>query len=140
MEDEAPDIHSNVKQAIPFFFVKNMEISLDFYVNQLSFNLSQKWEPAGKIQWCLLNLGHSSIMLQEIRGERIVENPGNGVSIYFICEDALAIYRQICSRGVSVSRPFVGNGMWVVELTDPDGYMIFFESSTNVPEETQYTD
>ena len=73
MEDEAPDIHSNVKQAIPFFFVKNMEISLDFYVNQLSFKLTQKWERAGKIQWCLLNLGHSSIMLQEIRGSELLK-------------------------------------------------------------------
>ena len=26
--------------------------------------------------------------------------------------------------------------MWVVGLTDPDGYRIYFESPTDVPEET----
>jgi hypothetical protein len=30
--------------------------------------------------------------------------------------------------------------MWVVRLIDPDGYNIFFESPTDVPEETMYAD
>ncbi len=61
---------------------------------------------------------------------------GEGVSICFICEDALAIYRQVTSRGIQASRPFVGNAMWVTSLSDPDGYRIDFESYTDVPEET----
>lgn len=65
---------------------------------------------------------------------------GEGVSIYFICEDALAIYNQVVSRGLSISEPFVGNNMWVAGLSDPDGYKIFFESPADVPEETKYSD
>jgi hypothetical protein len=34
-------------------------------------------------------------------------------------------------------RPSVGNQLWVVPLTDPDGYHIEFESPTDVPEETE---
>jgi hypothetical protein len=34
------------------------------------------------------------------------------------------------------SRPFVGNGYWVVELEDPDGYKLYFESPTDVAEGT----
>jgi hypothetical protein len=34
----------------------------------------------------------------------------------------------------------VGNNLWVVQLKDPDGYNIFFESPTDVPEETRYSD
>jgi hypothetical protein len=30
--------------------------------------------------------------------------------------------------------------MWVTILTDPDGYKLDFESPTNVPEETVYSD
>ncbi len=60
---------------------------------------------------------------------------GEGVSIYFICEDALAIYREVKSRGIRVAKPFVGNGMWVTSLSDPDGYQIYFESDADVPEE-----
>ncbi|HLF77222.1 MAG TPA: hypothetical protein VJB57_06975 [Dehalococcoidia bacterium] len=64
---------------------------------------------------------------------------GEGVTIYFICEDALAIYHDVSSRGIQATTPLVGNGMWVTSLTDPDGYNIHFESPTDVPEETQYT-
>jgi lactoylglutathione lyase len=64
---------------------------------------------------------------------------GAGVSICFICEDALAIYREVTSRGIQASRPFVGNGMWVTSLSDPDGYRIDFESYTDVPEGTVYS-
>jgi lactoylglutathione lyase len=65
---------------------------------------------------------------------------GEGVSICFLCEDALAIYREVTSRGVRVSRPFVGNGMWVTSLLDPDGYKLDFESITDMPEDTEYSE
>jgi hypothetical protein len=65
---------------------------------------------------------------------------GVGVSICFICEDALAIYREVTARGIQASRPFVGNGMWVTSLTDPDGYRIDFESYTDTPEETLFSE
>jgi hypothetical protein len=64
---------------------------------------------------------------------------GVGVSVCFMCEDALEIYREAVSRGLKPSRPFVGNGLWVTEFSDPDGYRIDFESPTDAPEETQYS-
>ena len=79
-------------------------------------------------------------MLQEYTQNPPTEKLGEGVSIYFICEDALTIYKQIITNGLSTSEPFVGNNMWVVGLRDPDGYNIFFESPTDVPEETMYSD
>ena len=65
---------------------------------------------------------------------------GAGVCICFICEDALAIYREVTSRGLKAARPFVGNGMWVTSLTDPDGYRLDFVSYTDVAEETVYVE
>jgi len=83
-------------------------------------------------------------MLQEFwkegRHRNVPEgNVGIGVSINFICRDALMIYRELTSRGVDASRPFVGNGMWVTQVSDPDGYNLFFESPTDVPEETVFS-
>lgn len=132
--------NANVKQAVPFFMVANMEISLNFYVEKLGFTIKHQWEPRGIIEWCWLQLGNASIMLQEYRQNPQTENLGEGVSVYFICEDALAIYNHIISNGLSVSEPFVGNNMWVVGLTDPNGYKILFESPTDVPEETTFSD
>src|SRR5688572_25755381 len=119
------ETQSNVKQAVPFFMVVHMDNSLDFYINGLGFEMKQKWEPGGKIEWCWLELDNASIMMQEYRTNVPAKNPGEGVSICFMCEDALIIYKQITLRGLStLSEPFVGNNLWVVELRDPDGYNI----------------
>jgi hypothetical protein len=39
-----------------------------------------------------------------------------------MCADAIAIYHEAVARGLVASRPFVGNGLWVTSLTDPDGH------------------
>jgi len=133
----------NVKQAVPFFRVSNIEESVPYYVDGLGFEMTSKWVPEGKLQWCWLQHGGAALMLQEIRkeghGAWVPEGRlGQGVSVCFICQDALAVYREVTSRGIQASRPFVGNGMWVTSLSDPDGYRIEFESDTDVPEETEY--
>ena len=138
-------IEPNVKQAVPFFAVSNIEESVRFYVDGLGFAMTKKWIDEGKLRWCWLQIGSAAIMLQEIWREgphaRVPEGKlGVGVSICFICTDALTIYREVTSRGIQASRPFVGNGMWVTSLSDPDGYRLEFESLTDVPEETVLSD
>ena len=138
-------VAANVQQAVPFFNITNIEASLRFYVDGLRFALTQKWEPEGRIRWCWLQLGGAAIMLQEYwRDGRPAGAPpgplGQGVSICFMCIDAVAIYHELIARGVSAARPFVGNGLWVTSVTDPDGYVLYFESPTDVPEETIYSE
>ena len=133
---------ANVKQAVPFFHVTYLETSLSFYVEGLGFQMTKHWIDDGKLRWCWLELGNSALMLQEFwkQGQHTntpTEKLGVGVSICFICEDALAIYRETKSRGLQPSKPFVGNGMWVTSLIDPDGYRLEFESYTDVAEETE---
>jgi lactoylglutathione lyase len=139
---------ANVKQGVPLLAVASMERSLRFYVEGLGFKMERFWipdqgdghyKPDGRIRWCWLELGEAAIMLQEFSQER---NPnemlGSGVNICFQCEDALSIYREIRSRGIQTrTRPFVGNRLWVVPVTDPDGYRIEFSSPTDAPEETE---
>src|SRR5262245_24069524 len=127
----------NVQQAVPFFLVSNIENSLRFYVDGVGFTKTKEWIDGGKLRWCWLELGDAAIMLQEVVQQSKV---GVGVSICFICKDAIAIYREVRSRGVEASRPFVGNSMWVTSLSDPDGYRIDFESYTDAPEETEWTE
>ena len=137
----------NVKQAVPFFSVTDMPASLHFYVDGLRFVIKRQWIPepesdataVGKIRWCWLELGEAAIMLQEFSpSDRPKETLGAGASVCFQCVDALALYREFKSRGITTRRPpFVGNQMWVVGLTDPDGYRIEFESPTDAPEESE---
>ena len=136
----------NVKQAVPFFGVTNMESSLRFYVDGLGFKMKNSWipdhaedHPDGRIRWCWLQLGAAAIMLQEFRPQnRPKETLGTGASVSFMCEDALALYREFKSRGVQTrKRPYVGNRLWVVPVTDPDGYRMEFASPTDAPEESE---
>lgn len=136
----------NVKQAVPFFGVTNMESSLRFYVDGLGFKMKNYWipdgtedHPNGRIRWCWLQLGDAAIMLQEFRPQnRPKETLGTGASVSFMCEDALALYREFKSRGVQTrKRPYVGNRLWVVPVSDPDGYRMEFASPTDAPEESE---
>jgi lactoylglutathione lyase len=133
----------NVKQAVPFFGVRDIQASLRFYVDGLGFEKTIEWVPDGKLRWCWLQNGGAALMLQEFVNDGRHDPPptgklGEGMSVCFICENALAFYREVTGRGIQATKPFVGNGMWVTSLKDPDGYELHFESLTDAPEETEY--
>ncbi len=133
-----------VTLAVPFFGVTNIEASLRFYVDGLGFVVTNHWSPEGRIRWCWLELDKVALMLQEYwkdgRPAGAPDGPlGRGVSVCFFCKDAIAIYRDLISRGITATRPCVGNGLWVTSVTDPDGYRLDFESPTDVPEDTEYS-
>ncbi len=127
----------NVKQVVPFLMVASIERSLRYYVEGLGFARTNQWIVDGKIRWCWLELGGAALMLQE--SDRDVQ-AGKGMSLWFQCEDALALYDEFRSRGIETAEPFVGNSLWDVKLTDPDGYNLHFESPTDVPEETKLSE
>jgi hypothetical protein len=142
----APSIAGrNVKEVAPFLHVSSMEKSVRYYVDGLGFAMKNQWVIEGKLRWCRLSIGGASLMLQEFPKEgRDSWVPsgkvGEGVSLYFICEDVIAIYQELKSRGIQASEPQVGNAMWVTGLSDPDGYRLFFESATDKPEETKLSE
>jgi len=140
-------LEANVRQAVPLFGVSDIEKSVRYYTESLGFVMTNKWTPEGKLRWCWLELGEAALMLQQFwrEGEGHQANVpkeklGVGVSICFTCRDALAIYRELRAKGVEAQRPFVGNAMWVTSVTDPDGYKLFFESPTDEPEESEYSE
>jgi len=136
---------SNLQHAVPFLAVSNMEHSLRFYVNGPGFEVADKWVDEGTVRWCRLERGGASVMLQDFRRDNgkfwSPDGPlGLGVSIMFICRDALSLYREFTARGLKPTLPFVGNGMWVTSLRDPDGYSVEFESQTDAPEDSRFDD
>ena len=62
--------------------------------------MTLKWIHDGKLRWCWLQLGGAALMLQEFWTDGPQANVpkgklGEGVSVCFICRDALAIYREV---------------------------------------------
>jgi catechol 2,3-dioxygenase-like lactoylglutathione lyase family enzyme len=122
-----------------------MDRSIRFYVDGLGCRMTHQWVDGAKLRWCWLELGGAALMLQEFWKEgpdrNIPEGPvGVGIAICFMCSDAVILYREFVRRRISAKRPFVGNRMWVTEVTDPDGYRVLFESPTDAPEETVLSD
>ena len=126
-----------VEEVVPLLGVADIERSVRFYVEGLGFTMRNRWIDEGKLRWCWLQLDGAALMLQEFRGGP-ESKVGVGVSLNFTCDDALEKYREMKSRGVEAKRPFVGNGMWVTGTADPDGYQLYFESTTEAPEESVY--
>jgi catechol 2,3-dioxygenase-like lactoylglutathione lyase family enzyme len=129
----------NVQSVVPFFAVTDMPRSIAFY-ESLGFTLKNTWVVDSQIRWCWLDLGGASLMLQHFPNNPFPAAPGAGVSLNFQCTDALALYHQFRERSLSPTEPQVGNNLWVTQLTDPDGYLLFFNSPTDVPEETKLSD
>ncbi|MBI3695003.1 MAG: VOC family protein [Acidobacteria bacterium] len=116
-----------------------------YYADGLGFTMKNKWVVDGKLRWCWLALGGAALMLQEFPKEGHdswvpAGKVGEGVSLCFTREDALAIYHEVRSRGIEASEPRVGNAMWVTGLSDPDGYRLYFESATDTPEDTKLSE
>jgi hypothetical protein len=107
--------------------------------------MENDWYVDGQRRWCRLALGGASIMLQQFATEGhdarpFPEKPGEGITLCFQCEDAVALYHEFKSRGLNPSKPRTGNQMWVTDLSDPDGYRLFFESPEEIPKEPPKTE
>ena len=131
---------TEVGEVVPFLAVADMRASLAFYLEGLGFAMEGKWIDEGVLRWCRLRLGSASLMLQQFRtsghdARRFSADKGEGVMLCFFCADAVAFYRAVRRRGIDASEPQVGNGLWVTEMKDPDGYELLFESPTDLPEE-----
>lgn len=135
----------NLRQAVPFFAVSDIQASPRFYEEGLGFRVGPKWTVEDQLRWCWLERDGVSLMLQQFAGEghdswRPSGKVGEGVRICVMCDDALALYREARGRGLEPKRPYVGNRLWVTSLTDPDGYALDFESPADAPEDTEYSE
>jgi len=121
-----------IRQIWPLVTVQDIHRSVEFYRDRLGFNVVGKAESEGKLFWCRLERGGACIMLQQAETEDgPAEGRGRGVTFYFICDDADAIYDDLSLRGLQLTPPSLAHyGMKQVFVPEPDGYCICFESAT----------
>ena len=134
-----------IDEVVPFLAVKDMPTSLAFYRDGLGFEVKDSWVDEGAMRWCRLQLGGAGLMLQQYRTEghdshQFSDNKGEGVTLYFFCDDTIELYRAVTSGGIGASDPVVSNGWWMTSVDDPDEYQLAFESDTDVAEDTRLSD
>lgn len=119
-----------VREIWPLLFVDDIARSLEFYRDRLGFEVVAEARDGDRLYWCRLRRDAASLMLQQTEAEDgDLSHRGRGVVLYFLCDDADAMHAELTTRGMKLSAPQTAEyGMRQVEIVDPDGYDLCFES------------
>ena len=120
--------------------VFDMPTAVRFYRDALGFDLVETSERDGdRFDWCLLRLNDTEIMLNTAYEEydrpavpdpSRIEAHGDTI-LYFGCPDVNAAHRHLKARGIDLDEPQVAPyGMKQLYLSDPDGYALCFQWSS----------
>lgn len=107
-----------------FLEVNNLEESLQFYGDQLGFDID-KHDPESEPPMVKLRAGSLKITLAQ-HLETMLRR-GRGVNFFIGVADVDSYYRELVSRGVDTFPPVdEGWGGRFITLQDPDKYRFFF--------------
>ncbi|MDE0661309.1 MAG: AMP-binding protein [Gammaproteobacteria bacterium] len=130
VKDRLTSPKENVHAPLPLLFASDIERSRAFYCDQLGFTLTNRYDPDGKLSWCMLAMEGARIMLEQADSERLVglTEHRTDIALYFLCEDVDVLHERFTANGVDLEPPFVAfYGMKQLEVRDPDGRFLCFE-------------
>ncbi|MCY4057272.1 MAG: AMP-binding protein, partial [Gammaproteobacteria bacterium] len=130
VKDRLTSPKENVHAPLPLLFTSDIERSRAFFCDQLGFTLTNRYDPDGKLSWCMLAMEGARIMLEQADSERLAGLAQNrsDIVLYFLCEDVDVLHERFVTNGVDVKPPFVAfYGMKQLEVRDPDGRCLCFE-------------
>ena len=118
----------------PFFIVKNLQVSISYYVERLGFQLDfQGPDDAQRPYYAGVSRDGIGIMLKAILPDVLPQpNPTRHEwarwDAYIITLDPDTLFDEFSRRGASfVQKPsFIDKGLWGFEVTDADGYVLAF--------------
>jgi catechol 2,3-dioxygenase-like lactoylglutathione lyase family enzyme len=123
---------SNLHFISPFFIVDNLKVSLAFYVDKLGFRIVYIG-PDDDPFYAMVNRDQVSIMLKAITPDiKPVPNHTRHEwarwDAYISTEDPGALFEEYRKAGLTFHNPLRvdGDGLLGFEITDADGYVLFF--------------
>lgn len=123
---------AEIGSATPFFIVRDVPASLDFYRDRLGFD-ARFQAPDDAPFFAIVGRGATQVMLKAIAPE--VEPLPNPVrhewaawDAFVHVEDPDALATEFAERGTTLRRPLgdTDDGLRGFEVADPDGYVYFF--------------
>lgn len=123
---------AKIRQIWPLLAVSDLARSIEFYRDQLGFQLAEEAKANGQIFWCRLERDGACLMLQQACEEDgPSEGRGRGVTFYLVCNDADLVHAELHARGWQLAAPTLAYyGMKQLFVREPDGYSLCFESPT----------
>ena len=119
----------------PEFFVRDVDLSIEFYVDKLGFTLVRA-DPdgSGRHSFAVLALGDAEFLLchESFLGaanRAALPYPrSSGVDIRLMTDDVDGVYARVSGRGVRIVLPLRDEpyGLRDFTLEDPDGFRIRF--------------
>jgi catechol 2,3-dioxygenase-like lactoylglutathione lyase family enzyme len=114
----------------PFFIVRDVSAAIAFYVKMLGFEVSFK-QPEDKPFFAIVQRDGAMLFLKS--GTAAPQpNPTRDPEVrwdaYCYTPDPDALGAEFAGLGASVSNPLkdIADGLRGFEITDPDGYVLFF--------------
>lgn len=122
----------NLASISPFFIVKDLQVSIAFYVERLGFKLEFQG-PEGDDYYAGVKREGAAIMLKAILPDVLPQpnhtrHPWARWDAYIYTLDPDTLFEEFNQRDVSFVKPlsFIDDGLWGFEISDADGYVIAF--------------
>ena len=114
----------------PFFIVRNVDRAAAFYCDRLGFTMTFR-EPAEEPFFGIVRRDGAMLLLKDVGIEPLPNcrrEPAARWDAYFFVPDPDALAAELVARQVEFSAPLrdTSDGLRGFELTDPDGYVLFF--------------
>ena len=127
----------NLVSISPFFIVKDLQASIDYYVERLGFELDFKG-PADGPYYASVKRDEIAIMLKAI-APGVLPCPNHTRhewarwDAYIYTLDPEPLFDEFSRRGASFVKglSFIDDGLWGFEITDADGYVVAFFRTRN---------
>jgi catechol 2,3-dioxygenase-like lactoylglutathione lyase family enzyme len=125
-------VNGNLASISPFFIVRDLQVSIAYYVERLGFQLDFQG-PDDDPYYAGVRRDGIGIMLKAILPD-VLPQPNHtrhawarwDAYIYTLDPDTL--FDEFRERGASFVKPlsFIDDGLWGFEVTDADGYVLAF--------------
>lgn len=115
----------------PFFIVSDVDRAVTFYADKLGFTVAYK-EPSDRPFFAIIYRDTTQLFIKSEHGIDPVPNsrrhPNLRWDAYIFTPDPDALYADYVVRGAPFSGPVkdTGDGLRGFEVTDPDGFVLFF--------------
>jgi catechol 2,3-dioxygenase-like lactoylglutathione lyase family enzyme len=127
------DIHMtrpDISSIAPFFIVRDIAAALSFYRDRLGFDITFQG-PVDDVFFGIVCRGGAMIMLKNVGVDPLPNHkrePGARWDAYLNVPDPDALAAEFVSRHIEFSQPLKDDddGLRGFELTDADGYVLFF--------------